>query len=56
VFDFGDRQQSPDDDYPDFVIPLAYEVARGDMERGIAICGSDRGGKQSGGSSRLPDS
>ena len=59
VFDFGDRQQSPDDDYPDFVIPLAYEVARGDMERGIAIWGgrrgSDRGGKQSAGSSRLPD-
>jgi ribose 5-phosphate isomerase B len=43
VFDFGDRQQSPDDDYPDFVIPLAYEVARGDMERGIAICGSGVG-------------
>ena len=43
VFDFGDRGQSPDDDYPDFVIPLAYEVARGDMERGIAICGSGVG-------------
>jgi ribose 5-phosphate isomerase B len=43
VFDFGDRQQSPGDDYPDFVIPLAYEVARGDMERGIAVCGSGVG-------------
>jgi ribose 5-phosphate isomerase B len=43
VFDFGDRQRSPDNDYPDFVIPLAYEVARGDMERGIAICGSGVG-------------
>jgi hypothetical protein len=43
MFDFGDRQRSPDDDYPDFVIPLAYEVARGDMERGVAICGSGVG-------------
>jgi ribose 5-phosphate isomerase B len=43
VFDFGDRQGSPDDDYPDFVIPLAEAVARGDMERGIAICGSGVG-------------
>ena len=43
VFDFGDRQQSPGDDYTDFVVPLAYEVARGDMERGIAICGSGVG-------------
>jgi ribose 5-phosphate isomerase B len=43
VFDFGDRQRSPDDDYPDFVIPLARGVARGDMERGIAICGSGVG-------------
>ncbi len=43
VFDFGDRQQCPGDDYPDFVIPLAYGVARGEMERGIAICGSGVG-------------
>ena len=43
LFDFGDRRQSPEDDYPDFVIPLAHEVARGNIERGIAICGSGVG-------------
>ena len=43
VVDFGAHESIPQDDYPDFVIPLAYEVARGDMERGIAICGSGVG-------------
>jgi len=41
--DFGDRQPTPDDDYPDFVIPLARAVARGDVDRGVAICGSGVG-------------
>ena len=27
--DFGACAQNPDDDYPDFVIPLAQAVARG---------------------------
>jgi ribose 5-phosphate isomerase B len=31
------------DDYPDFVIPLARAVASGDVERGIALCGSGVG-------------
>ncbi len=43
VIDFGDRQFVPDDDYPDFVVPLARAVAAGKVERGIAICGSGVG-------------
>ena len=33
----------PDDDYPDFVIPLAQAVAAGTVERGVAVCGSGVG-------------
>jgi ribose 5-phosphate isomerase B len=43
VIDFGDRNLRNDDDYPDFVIPLADAVANGTVERGIAICGSGVG-------------
>ena len=43
VTEFGNRQPTPDDDYPDFVIPLARAVADGDVDRGIAICGSGVG-------------
>jgi ribose 5-phosphate isomerase B len=43
VADFGDRQSKPDDDYPDFVVPLARAVARGEVERGVAVCGSGVG-------------
>jgi probable phosphoglycerate mutase len=43
VIDFGDRQPMPDDDYPDFVVPLAHAVAAGQVERGVAICGSGVG-------------
>jgi ribose 5-phosphate isomerase B len=43
VVDFGDRQPKMDDDYPDFVIPMARAVAKGSLERGIAICGSGVG-------------
>jgi ribose 5-phosphate isomerase B len=32
-----------DDDYPDFVVPLARAVADGKVERGVAICGSGVG-------------
>lgn len=41
--DFGDLQADPDDDYPDFVVPLARAVARGEVARGVAICGSGVG-------------
>jgi len=43
VIDFGDRQPTSDDDYPDFVVPLARAVGRGEVERGVAICGSGVG-------------
>lgn len=43
VVDFGASALDPDDDYPDFVIPLAMAVAAGTLERGIAICGSGVG-------------
>jgi len=43
VVDYGDRQPKPDDDYPDFVVPLARAVARGEVDRGVAICGSGVG-------------
>jgi ribose 5-phosphate isomerase B len=43
VVDFGDRQPKPDDDYPDFVVPLARAVACGKVDRGVAICGSGVG-------------
>ena len=34
--DFGDSQPKPDDDYPDFVVPLAHAVARGRVDRSVA--------------------
>ena len=43
VIGFGDRQQIPEDDYPDFVVPLARAVACGEVARGVAICGSGVG-------------
>ena len=43
VIDFGDGQPTSDDDYPDFVVPLARAVARGKVDRGVAICGSGVG-------------
>ena len=43
VIDFGDGQPKLDDDYPDFVVPLARAVARDEVYRGIAICGSGVG-------------
>jgi ribose 5-phosphate isomerase B len=43
VVDFGDLQTKSDDDYPDFVVPLARAVACGKVERGVAVCGSGVG-------------
>jgi ribose 5-phosphate isomerase B len=43
VVDFGADKLSPDDDYPDFIIPLAQAVAAGTIERGVALCGSGVG-------------
>jgi ribose 5-phosphate isomerase B len=43
VIDFGADAFDPDDDYPDFVVPLARAVAAGTVQRGVAICGSGVG-------------
>jgi len=43
VVDFGAYAFDANDDYPDFVVPLAHAVASGQVERGIAICGSGVG-------------
>jgi ribose 5-phosphate isomerase B len=43
IIDFGANRLNPDDDYPDFVVPLGRAVAAGQVERGVAICGSGVG-------------
>ncbi len=43
VTDFGAFALTPDDDYPDFVVPLARAIIRGEVWRGVAICGSGVG-------------
>ena len=43
VVDFGAHGANPDDDYPDFVVPLADAVVAGRVDRGVAICGSGVG-------------
>jgi ribose 5-phosphate isomerase B len=43
VIDFGAYELNLQDDYPDFVVPLAKAIAGKEVERGIAICGSGVG-------------
>ena len=43
VLDFGAHKLVPEDDYPDFVVPLGRAVASGKVERGVAVCGSGVG-------------
>jgi len=43
VKDFGASNLNDGDDYPDYVIPLGRAVAKGEVDRGIAICGSGVG-------------
>jgi len=43
VKDFGAYRLDNADDYPDFIVPLAKAVASGEVERGIAVCGSGVG-------------
>lgn len=43
VVDFGADKLTSDDDYPDFVIPLAQAMAAGTLQRGVAVCGSGVG-------------
>lgn len=41
--DFGAKTLNEGDDYPDYVIPLGKAVSKGEVDRGIAICGSGVG-------------
>ena len=43
VVEFGNWHLDPEDDYPDFVVPLSRAVANGKVDRGVAICGSGVG-------------
>jgi ribose 5-phosphate isomerase B len=43
VVDFGAYELNEGDDYPDYVTPLARAVASGNVDRGVAICGSGLG-------------
>lgn len=43
VVDFGAPLFDAGDDFPDYVVPLAKAVSKGQVSRGIAICGSGVG-------------
>src|ERR1700760_1598434 len=43
VVDYGAYELNDQDDYPDFVIPLARAIADKEVDRGIAVCGSGVG-------------
>lgn len=43
IIDFGNKVYDPNDDYPDFAIPLAGAVSRSEVQRGILLCGSGVG-------------
>lgn len=43
TIDFGANHYDKADDFPDFVIPMAKSVAKGEVFRAIAICGSGVG-------------
>jgi ribose 5-phosphate isomerase B len=43
VKDFGAHEYDAKDDFPDFVVPLARAVGAGEIDRGIACCGSGVG-------------
>lgn len=43
VKDYGAHEYDKADDYPDLIIPLAEGISRGEVEKGIAICGSGVG-------------
>ncbi|MCK5059838.1 MAG: RpiB/LacA/LacB family sugar-phosphate isomerase [Candidatus Pacebacteria bacterium] len=43
IVDCGAYEYNEDDDYPDFVIPVASAVSRGEAGRGIVIGGSGQG-------------
>ncbi|WP_374164356.1 RpiB/LacA/LacB family sugar-phosphate isomerase [Arcticibacter sp. MXS-1] len=43
VEDYGNKEYDPTDDYPDIIVPLARAISLGEVQRGIAVCGSGVG-------------
>lgn len=43
LIDLGARTYDPEDDYPDFALAVAGEVASGRADRGVIVCGSGVG-------------
>jgi len=43
VVDLGAKEMNPTDDYADFAHPLADMVSRGDVKRGVLLCGTGLG-------------
>jgi ribose 5-phosphate isomerase B len=43
IEDFGAYEMVLDDDYPDYIIPMARAIAAGRIERGVGLCGSGVG-------------
>ncbi len=43
IKDYGALEYDAKDDYPDIIIPLAEAISTGEVERGIAVCGSGVG-------------
>ena len=43
IVDFGADKYNREDDYPDYIAPMARAVARGEVGKGIAFCGSGVG-------------
>ncbi|HLN21753.1 MAG TPA: RpiB/LacA/LacB family sugar-phosphate isomerase [Bacteroidales bacterium] len=43
IVDYGNTVLDTQDDYPDFVIPMATDIGNGTLSRGIAVCGSGVG-------------
>lgn len=43
VQDYGALTYDPSDDYPDIILPLGLALAAGEVDKGIAVCGSGVG-------------
>lgn len=43
VVDFGAKEFNDQDDYPDFIIPLAKAVSNHEVDKAVAVCGSGVG-------------
>ncbi len=43
IKDYGAFSLNPEDDFPDFVAPMAKDVSQKVIDRGVAICGSGIG-------------